>query len=121
MKRLRQILRTILVLPVTALFLLFGFLPLQNAHAQSTTVSHETSRTNSSCSSPCANTPVVLKEQKLIDEKQDDEPEPPEPAPYYMQSDAGFASPKKLANGHLAGVRVLRPPDLVKLYANFRF
>lgn len=122
MKGIRAKFKTILLAPLTVLFLLFGF-SLQGVHAQSITMQHGLGDINLhiSCSSPCGNAPVVLKdEQKAPVKDRDDEPEPPEQTPYIANIQR-FAEPQKPANNYLLSRLVVTPPDLVKLYANFRF
>lgn len=121
MKYVSNRIRKAFYLPITALFLLLGFMPLQSVHAQSITMNHNMGTPTSTCAGPCGNAPVVLKEnQKAPAREQEDEPEPPQILPQYTQFNA-FAVPKKLASSYLGGERVPRPPDLVILYANLRF
>lgn len=117
MKRLRQTLKAALVLPVAALFVAFGFLSVQPVHAQN---NMDMASTRTVCQGPCANTPAALNDQAKIDIKeQDDEPEPPQAEPYYAQQ--RVLGPEKSLHSYGFSTRRLRPPDLVKLYANFRF
>jgi hypothetical protein len=61
---------------------------------------------------------LVPENQRLLENEQDDEPDPRTGIPYFAL--LTIASPRKLTNKYLSGVPLLRPPDLVTLYANFR-
>lgn len=121
MKSMKNKLKAILYVPLASLFLLFGFLPLQSVHAESIAMNHDMSGSRSSasnCCVPSSSVAVINKEEQLFDE-QDDEPEPPEQMPFYARFQV-FTEPSPPAVVY-SGSKVPRPPDLVKLYANFRF
>ena len=121
MKSMSRKLKTLLLAPLTAMFLLFGF-SLQGVHAQSLAMQDGmgTTSANLSCNSPCGNAAVVLKdEQKTPVRDEDQDPEPPEQLFQYAQN-VPFPEPKKPVASLIFG-SLIRPPDLVKLYANFRF
>ncbi len=74
-----------------------------------------------SCISVC--TTATLKdneETKLVTDKQDDEPVPHNVLPYYAHFGSNFI-PKKLLSSYVQKHLIFRPPDLVKLYSNYRF
>lgn len=82
--------------------------------------SHHSASKNASCISLC--TTVTLKDKEEVRpafEEQDDEPLPPDGAPYYVLGVGNVAS-KDLVNGHIQNQFVFRPPDLIRLYSNFR-
>lgn len=82
---------------------------------------HHTTSQSPSCISLC--TTATLKDEdetKLAVDEQDDEPFPAKILPYYTLNSDNFI-PKKLASSYVQNQLVLRPPDLVKLYSNFRF
>lgn len=110
--------------------LLFVSTPV-NAHAQSMALEHGdvTSAVNTcddSCSvqtqAPCACTgaPTILMRdnEHLLENEQDNEPEPNIGNPYFLLSTIN--APRKLTNKYLGGAPLLRPPDIVILYANIR-
>ena len=122
MKHFSSTLRTSLLLPIAALFLVFGLSPLQSVHAQDMNMDHNMSSSRSSvnnCCVPPSSVAVLKEEEQLPDYEQDDEPEPPEQMPFYAQFQS-FPEPSKPVNIH-TGSSILIPPDLVKLYGNFRF
>lgn len=125
MRRINKRLKAIIYLPITLSFLLFGFLSLQTIYAQNITMDHGTGSMNagasgSDCAGPCGNATVVLKDKQIAPaEEREDEPDPPQTPSYYQYS--VFAMPKKLASSYLGGEHIPLPPDLVILYANFRF
>lgn len=124
MKYLSGKLKTAFYLPFAILFLMFGFMSFQNVHAQSLTMNHESGSPNgglNNCTGPCANTPITLKGGQQIPEgTQDDEPEPPPQIPYADVQFYQLPEPKKPYNAYAFGADIFRPPDLIKLYANFR-
>jgi len=74
-----------------------------------------------SCISLCAT--ATLKNEDETDialKEQDDEPFPAKNLPYRTLKSDNFI-PKKLASSYVQNQLVLRPPDLVILYSNFRF
>lgn len=97
-------------------------------HASATSTMHDnhsgshrsTSSQSPACISLC--TTATLKddeETKLVYKEQDDEPQPP----YYQSSrtfNGDFLIPKKLTSSYVRNNPVFRPPDLVKLYSNYR-
>ena len=111
-----------------AAIVLLNFVVFAGHASAVSTASHEThggshySTTQSpACIALC--TTATLKDErevKLTDEEQDDEPVPPKSLPFYATL-SGYLVPKKLANGYTQNQLVLRPPDLVKLYSNYRF
>lgn len=122
MRSMKNKLKAILYVPLVSLFLLFGFLPLQSVHAQGIPMDHDMSGPSSSAKNCCGSSSSVAtlkEEENLPFYEQDDEPEPPQ-VPYFTEFNV-FTVPRKLASSYLGGERVLRPPDLVILYANFRF
>ncbi len=56
--------------------------------------------------------------ERLFENEQDNEPDPNIENPYFFLSTIN--APRKLTNKYLGGVPLLRPPDLVILYANIR-
>jgi len=121
MRSMRPKLKAVLFAPVISVLLLLA-LPLQSIHAQSTSMNHQMSNTNTSglCPGACGNSASVAKDvQKSPDRKQEKDPEPPEQLPLYAQN-TQFPEPQKPASNLIYG-SLIRPPDLVKLYANFRF
>lgn len=121
MKSMKNKLKVILLVPLTSLFLLFGLLPLQNVHAESAAMNHDMSRPGSSAYNCCVSSSsvAVINKEELSFDEQDDEPEPPEQMPFYARFQV-FTEPSPPAVVY-SGSKVPRPPDLVKLYANFRF
>lgn len=81
--------------------------------------SHHNASKNASCIALCTTATLKDEEVKPVLEEQDDEPLSPDDAPYYALLGSSFAS-KDLANSYVQNQSVFRPPDLVKLYANFR-
>lgn len=124
MGSMRSKLRRILIVPLAVLFLVLGFLPLHSVSAQNMTVGHSMDSMAGgvvNCAAPCANSVANMPEKRkpvIRDEEQD--PEPPEQTPYYAQH-FQFPEPQKPANNYAFSGVLLRPPDLVKLYSNFRF
>ena len=122
MKSMKNKLKAILYVPLVSLFLLFGFLLLQSVHAQGMPMDHDmsgpASNAKNCCSSP-SSVAVLKEEENLPFNEQDDEPEPPEQTPYYSQIQT-FPEPEKPDSNYMSGSRLLRPPDLVKLYSNFQ-
>lgn len=82
--------------------------------------SHHSVSKNASCIALCTTATLKDEEVKPALEEQDDEPLPPDDVPYYALSGSNFAS-KDLTNGYAQSQSVFRPPDLVKLYSNYRF
>ncbi len=110
--------------------LLFVSMPA-NAHAQSMFLEHGSiasamNTCDDSCSvqdlAPCACTSAAMvlvpENQRLVENEQDNEPDPNAWNPYFLPSIIN--APRKLANKYLGGAPSLRPPDLVILYANIR-
>lgn len=122
MNSMKNKLKAILYVPLVSLFLLFGFLPVQSAHAGSMSMDHSMSgpTTNAkNCCNSSSTTAVLKEEEQLPAYEQDDEPEPPEQTPFYAGLQF-FPEPQQPASTY-TGSSMFRPPDLVKLYANFRF
>lgn len=126
MRRINKRLKAIIFLTIILAFLSIGFLPLQTTYAQSIAMDHGTSSmktvtgSESNCTGPCGSATIVLKDkQKAPAEDQEDEPEPPQTPPYYQSS--VYAVPSKLASSYLGGEPITWSPELVILYANFRF
>lgn len=121
MKGMSNKLKAFLYVPFAGLFLLLGFFPLQNVHA--TGMAHDMSSMSQEincCTGSPTSTTAVLKEEQKLPEKDEDDPEPPQQDPPYAQF-TRYAEPEKLSLAYAAGANLLRPPDLVKLYGNYRF
>jgi hypothetical protein len=90
------------------------------SHEMTGNSAHSTSQ-SPSCVTLC--TTATLKDEeeaKLSFEAQDDEPFPAKNLPYYTLNSDSFI-PRKLASSYVNDHLLFRPPDLVKLYSNFRF
>lgn len=119
MKKLSSKLKIFLCFPVAALLLLGGPFT-QNAHAQSAGMSHDMgSMQVKSCAGPCVPS-AVLREEQTVNNEDDENPQPPEPS-YLTHLQADFPDPDKPSGLYVLGALVLRPPDMVKLYGNYRF
>lgn len=82
---------------------------------------HKSKSRSPACADVCS--PATLKGEKdelLNSEDQDDEPLPFASQSYYALS-ARFVIPKKPSNNNSERYLVARPPDLIKLYSNYRF
>jgi hypothetical protein len=83
--------------------------------------SHHSTSQSPGCITLCTTATLKDEEQtKLPYEEQDDEPFPAKSLPFYALNDGNFI-PKKLTSSYVQKQLVLRPPDLVKLYSNYRF
>lgn len=83
--------------------------------------SHHNTNQSPSCIALC--TTATLKDEKEIKltyEENDNDPAPPKSLPFYALNSSNF-TPKKLASSYIHNQLILRPPDLVKLYSNYRF
>lgn len=114
------------ILTVAAIVLLNPIFTAGHASAASTMThdmsggSHSTSQ-SPACISLC--TTATLKDEeetKVSFEEQDDEPFPAKSLPFYALNNDNF-TPKKLTSSYVQKQLVFRPPDLVKLYSNYRF
>ncbi len=108
-------LKIIFYAPAIALFLLFSPLSSLAASAQSMSMDAEVSNCG-----PCSASSVVSlpEKQKQIIRENEQDPGPP-PLPYYVQNFT-FPEPTEPVASLIFG-SLIRPPDLVKLYANLRF
>ena len=123
MKYLLNKLKITVYLPVVTLFLLLGFTPIQqNVHAANMDhdMNNMSREANRCAGSSASSTEVLKKEQQIPDKDEDEDPKPPEQDSYYVQF-YQFSEPEKPGNAYTLGAGIFRPPDLVKLYANFRF
>lgn len=71
------------------------------------------------CPGVCANNLARTEETKQT-QAEDTEPEPDSAVPWYAALVTVLPAPKKLGNLYTTAATLLRPPDLVTLYANFR-
>lgn len=78
------------------------------------------STTTQQCTSTCSNSQMPAQAADSQDKVKDAEPDPDKTIPWYMALIRPLA-PKKLGDQYAARARLIRPPDLVKLYVNFRF
>ena len=124
MTKLLATARNILMLGAIIAFILFGI----TGHALAMkTESHEThsgSRHNTNQSSSCVAlcTTTTLKNEETVrlkDEENDDDLAPSRNLSPYILNGVYFI-PKKISDGYQQGTRALKPPDLVKLFSNFR-
>ncbi len=80
---------------------------------------HSVQATGTTCATLCITSSAKRDDPaKHVEEEQDDKSASQQP--YYVQF-ASFATPKKLTPYGMHDARLLRPPDLVTLYANYRF
>ena len=103
----------------TILLAVFSLLPGGSpltSHAAAA-MDHSTTPQSQNC---CTNTQttVIRPSNQHPEEEKDEDPAPPQ-EPYYVQF-LTFAAPKKLEAAAYTASSA-RPPDLVKLYANYRF
>jgi hypothetical protein len=113
--------RSLLYISVIGLLLLFGLAPTQPSHAQTSTSPHDIQMMQSvTCSGPCTTTAIFKPEENLFLQEDDQDPEPPETTPAYILTSA-YQEPIRPSGVYIFGAALLRPPDLVKLYSNFRF
>lgn len=101
-----------------AVFSLFpgGFPP--SSHTAG--MDHSTTAQSQNCPVGCTNTrtTAIKPSDQNPEEEKDEDPAPPQ-EPYYVRFLA-FVVPKKL-NAVAYTANLARPPDLIKLYANYRF
>mgnify|MGYP000959761252 FL=1 len=91
---------------------------MHNAHSGS---NRSTGSKSPACISLCATATLKDEEEtKSVIEERDDEPQPPY-YQLYRNLDSDRFIPKKLASSYVQKHLVFRPPDLVKLYSNYRF
>ncbi len=111
--------KAVVYLPVVALVLLFGLVPLQNIHAMD--MSHDMGNmrksTTNCCTSPSPS--VILDQQQKTPDRDVEEDLKPQQVPYYAQFQRLDVQNKPFKI-NTYGASLLRPPDLVVLYMNFR-
>lgn len=113
--------KAIVYLPIMIMVMLFGLVPFRNMHAMSMNMNHDMSGVNKSLASCCTSSSpsAILYQQQTPDRDENEDPEPPQRIPYYAQTQRLDIQddPPKL---NMFGASLLRPPDLVVLYNNFR-
>lgn len=114
--------KAIVYLPIMILLVLFGLIPFQNIHAMSMSMDHDMSSMDTSSANCCTSpnpSAVLDQRQKSPNRDEDEDPTPPQQIPYYAQAQSFDTqdTPPKL---NIFGAGLLRPPDLVVLYSNFR-
>lgn len=72
------------------------------------------------CAAICLSATSDKRQEIPPHDNEEDEPELSRGAPYHGEFDP-FAEPEKLPRTSVHDETILRPPDLVKLFANFRF
>ena len=98
--------------------LLPGGYPL-SGHAAA--IDHSTTARPQNCPVGCASTQTTaIKPSDQNPEEEKDEDPAPSQRSYYVQF-LTFIPPKNLGTQNAYGISAARPPDLVKLYANYRF
>jgi hypothetical protein len=83
--------------------------------------SHHSTGQSPACISRCSTVTLKSEEKtKLSFKEQDDESFSAKSLPFYVLNDRNCI-PEKLASSYIQKQLVFRPPDLVKLYSNYRF
>lgn len=120
MKRRSTGLGKIIHLSLAGLLLMGVLIPLPTAHAMSTARDHGGMPSVPRCC-PTPPAPAVLKDREgTLAEDKDESPEPSPQTPFYAQF-YSFTEPLVPSENYIGGSRTMRPPDLVKLYSNYRF